>query len=159
MALKRSAASGAAAGEGENAGMTCTKCGGLVIDEWGERRCVNCGRRPDEAHVMQTEDRRPKTEESTPRPRPGWTPERRQKFLATMRQRGHFGRGPQAGSSASVPTRRHATPKVGEGMIVLDTISIDRTIEQLNADLATLQRAKQIMTHCASRSTNDEASC
>ena len=44
-------------------------------------------------------------------------------------------------------------------MIVLDTISIDRTIEQLNADLATLQRAKQIMTHCASRSTNDEASC
>ena len=70
MALKRSAASGAAAGEGENAGMTCTKCGGLVIDEWDERRCVNCGRRPDEAHVMQTEDRRPKTEDRRIHPSP-----------------------------------------------------------------------------------------
>lgn len=26
--------------------MTCTKCGGLVIDETHDPRCVNCGRPP-----------------------------------------------------------------------------------------------------------------
>lgn len=27
--------------------MTCARCGGLVVTEYGARRCVNCGHDPD----------------------------------------------------------------------------------------------------------------
>ena len=27
--------------------MSCLRCGGTFLSDWGERVCVNCGERPD----------------------------------------------------------------------------------------------------------------
>lgn len=76
-----------------------------------------------------------------------------------MRERGHFKRGTQPTVPASVPTRRAAAPKVVDGMIASDPLTLDRAIEQLSADLVVLRRAKEIMASYASHTANDEAVC
>lgn len=39
--------------------MTCTKCGGMVIDDFGEHRCLTCGCRPQAAPVREPEPDEP----------------------------------------------------------------------------------------------------
>lgn len=39
--------------------MTCPKCGGMIIDEFGDQRCFSCGRRPDDNQVRAIEPEEP----------------------------------------------------------------------------------------------------
>ncbi len=67
------------------------------------------------------------------------------------------------GAVTSKPPRTIAkqdtTPTVVAGIVIAEGVSLDRAIEGLSADLAVLQRAKEIVTNYASRCTHDEAAC
>lgn len=37
--------------------MTCPRCQGLIVDDWGDTKCCNCGFRPTSAYVPPAIDR------------------------------------------------------------------------------------------------------
>lgn len=141
--------------------MTCTKCGGLVIDDCGDERCLNCGRRVTDP----AREPEPVPVKESIMPGGPWTPERRAKFEATMaekkaareqkttepkKQRGgavstQLVRSAVAMGNAAV--RRGRTPKVrvlpAAGIEAVR--GIDEAIIRLQDDLGTLERAKQIL--------------
>lgn len=125
--------------------MTCARCHGLVIDDAGDVRCLNCGHRPAVAmdDMRRETDRKEKT-------MPRFTSEEgRQRWLAAMaRRRGRKHALPAGGGEtmpAVVEPETVGAPRPRHGQAVVLTV-IESAIATAQADLDALERTKEILS-------------
>ena len=132
--------------------MTCTKCGGLVIDEAFDPRCVNCGRPPGwEAQRIEDESETASNDATASkgtRKRMGkWTPEAREAHKQRMRE---IWASKRKGGGATAVVK--AAPKVAvtrpvHVATVGDALTeLDAAIAARMDDVAVLERAKAILS-------------
>lgn len=133
--------------------MTCTKCGGLVIDATHDPRCVNCGRPPGWENMRQPDPSEPAiVRAGVPirkrKPMGKWSPEAREAHKERMREiwaSKRLGGGATAVVKATpkVMIARPATtaPTVGSALT-----AIDEVIAAKQADVQVLERAKEILS-------------
>lgn len=125
--------------------MTCTKCGGLVIDESFDPRCVNCGRplgwettRPPASNEpVNVEAAAPNTKR---KPMGKWSPEARAAHKQRMQEIWENKRR-GGGTTAVVKAAPKVAATVGEALTALDKV-----IAAKMADVQTLERAKEVLS-------------
>lgn len=134
--------------------MTCTKCGGLVIDATHDPRCVNCGRPPGWETTKQPESIEPVIVEAAEpsrkrKPMGKWSPEAREAHKERMRaiwaskRRGGGGITAVVKAAPKIAIARPVQPAQANGNVLA---AIDEVIAAKQADVQTLERAKEILS-------------
>lgn len=136
--------------------MRCDKCQGLVISEYGEARCLNCGRRPCDAlramePVAEAETIRKAVMEGATMPR-FTSEEGKQRWLDAMAKRRGLKRGEKAsGGGKAVPAvpavlepKALAIPSLVPSSSHILSV-LDTAIAHAQDDVAALERARAIV--------------
>lgn len=110
--------------------MGCWRCGGLLLEEDDYRRCVNCGHRE-----FGEEDAMPRFHDE----------EHRQRWIESVRRSKAKKKAEREGlvPAEEVPKTRAVAVRPAEVEVVP---SLDDKIAQLQADLAVLEQAREILS-------------
>lgn len=132
--------------------MTCATCGGLVIDNYGEQKCINCGRAPGQSakppapvpekiSPLTISDQR---HEGTTMGK--WSEETRAAFKEKLRAA--WAKKRKGGSTAVVPAKSAALtvkPVRTIDAVAGVALDLDSAIEKRRNELAVLEQAKEIV--------------
>lgn len=138
--------------------MTCAKCGGLVVDDGEDERCVNCGHRrgvpvhpftpvPVKVSPLAGDDGRHKE-----RTMGKWSEETRAAFReklraawAKKRKGGATAEEPTRSTAVTVPAARPITVVAHAGAEAEAVAGLDAAIAQRREELAVLERARELV--------------
>lgn len=143
----------ARADRGKGVGMTCGRCEGLLVDEFGETRCLNCGHRPigkepqpvDDVNTVPESLEVSQHTQAKEKLMSKWSEESRASFREKLAQR----KGRTLAIRNVPAIVKHTSPvetKSAEGWLT----ALDEAITALETEKATLERAKDILERRAS---------